>query len=80
MSMRLYSKADFEAELRKRKIEKTKFSTGTMTLWQDDNGFSIFIEHELDVYPDYLLDNVLSLLNKLYECGGPTISRSYTVE
>src|SRR6185295_4234430 len=67
MSMRLYSKADFEAELRKYGLSPTEHTTEVLTLWISDKGMMIFIPHNQDIYPDYMLDTILAMMNRLYD-------------
>ena len=80
MSMRLYSKADFEAELRKYGLSPTELRTDILTLWVSDKGMSIFIPHDQDMYPDYMLDTILAMMNRLYDTSISGVTRCFTVK
>ena len=58
MAMRLYTKDEFEADIKQRwNIEPTDKRSSTAKLWKTQNGKYITIP-ELDQYPDYWLDVV----------------------
>jgi hypothetical protein len=80
MSMRLYSKADFEAELRKYGLSPTEHKTDILTLWVSDKGMSIFVPHDQDMYPDYMLDTILAMMNRLYDPSVSGVTRCFTVK
>lgn len=77
--MRLYSKADFEAELGKHGLFETEFKTAEFTLWANDKGATFFLPNTAGNVPDYVLDRILDKLGKLYKFSEPNIQKAYTV-
>ena len=69
--MRLYSRDEFEAELRERGLEPTDITTKTGRLWRTRDGKVIISvpnpSPTTGKYPDSILDRLLEQLKKLYE-------------
>jgi len=61
MSMRLFTKEEFEANLKDvSKLTKTNQATSTTEIWKTEGGFfiSVPILEENQRYPDYILDEI----------------------
>jgi hypothetical protein len=58
MAMRLYSRDEFEADIKARwKLEKTDHATASHGFWKTPSGRFITVP-VLEQYPDYMLDTV----------------------
>lgn len=81
MAMRLFSKNDFYAELKRRGLEPTGFTAGNQELWalKDDPARTVFVVTDQERIPDYVLDTILQKLNRLYHPEGPAMENSFLV-
>lgn len=58
MAMRLYSRAEFEADIAERwKLKKSEHATANHSFWKTPSGRFITVPL-LDRYPDYMLETV----------------------
>ena len=66
MAMRLFSREDFQKELRRAGLEPTDFVTQTGRLWETKDGQFISVPEHTDIYPDSVLEDLLRQVGRLY--------------
>ena len=66
MAMRIYSREEFFAELKKRGLMPTQVQTYTGRLWRTDSGQIISVPEHSDSYPESVLDMLLEQVDMLY--------------
>lgn len=80
-AMRLIKKEVFYDELHKCGFSMLQPATEGHTLWQHSTGQVITLPHDLELYPDYLLETALRTVNGLYTKSGTSVSsRSFSCE
>ena len=70
MAMRLYTRDEFEEELKKHGLQKTEFVTDTGCIWKTSDDKFIAVPNVYDDYekiPDCVLDELLKCLGQLYD-------------
>ncbi len=65
MSMRIFTRAEFCEELRKRGFQETAEKTKWHTIWLDPKGEAISVPAHPQI-PDYILDRFLEVADRLY--------------
>jgi len=74
MAMRLFTREEFFNELERYGLKPTKNQTGRSQIWIDDKGEPYTIPYNEESYPDYILDEILQRMGKLY-CADPVIQK-----
>lgn len=67
MSMRIFSEAAFEQQLRDYGLAPTQNQTDSVRAWCDSNGEFVLVPYGLGQYPDYVLDEII---RKVMKTGG----------
>lgn len=79
MAMRIFTQKEFIGELKKHGLRPTENKSSRSQVWLDKNDEPITIPYGLERYPDYILDEVLSIMGKLYSNTSPVDEKSYHV-
>ena len=66
MAMRLFSRDEFQNELRRAGLEPTDFTTRTGRLWKTKGGQFISVPEHAGTYPDSILEDLLRQVGRLY--------------
>ena len=66
MAMRIFTLAEFEAELARAGLEKTGETTRTAAIWKTPNGKAISAPIHSNEIPDFVLEDILRKLGLLY--------------
>ncbi len=82
MAMRLYSREEFCAELKKYDFIQSAETVGPLEFWHEkdnkDHGFWLATDQEF--FPDYILDRYLEKVGRLYKGEDPTLNKTYHIQ
>ena len=66
MAMRLFTREEFQNELRRAGLEPTESTTRTGRLWRTKDGQFISVPEHTNTYPDSVLESLLRQIGRLY--------------
>jgi hypothetical protein len=80
MAMRRFSQSEFFTELKKLGLKPTNQETRRTAIWLDGNSTPVTIPIGQVEYPDYILDEIICLLEKIKSEATPIRQETYTVK
>lgn len=74
MSVRIFSQELFYDELKKCGFQPTETKTNHFTIWKNENGDCLSVNHGLDAYPYTYLNDLLGSFGANYNFSGARIA------